>query len=541
MPHIHIRLPSHRPGTALLACALFTAAVTGCGGDDDSAAVPPSPTVTVAATPTATVEATTTAPTVAPPSESPTATFTATVARPTATNAGTATVSPTATRTPRAMSTPIDPRALLGGDTTVFNSTSNAFGQPARNLPLSERTDFFVGNALFNRNWVTAPSSNTGLDGLGPVFNARSCSSCHFHDGRGRPPLDDNDGDQSLLFRLSIPGTGEQGGPLGDPAYGGQLGTRAILGVPVEGDRAISYREIPGEYGDGSVYTLREPTYALANTRFGAADPDLMISPRVAPALIGVGQLEAISEDTLRALADPDDTDEDGISGRINRVWDVRNQRVAIGRFGWKANQPTVEQQNAGAFLGDMGLTSDLFPSEDCPTPQVDCAGAPNGGAPELDPNKIDFVTFYTRMLAVPARRDVGLPETDRGETLFGDLGCGGCHVEQLTTSDSALEVLSEQIIRPYTDLLLHDMGPGLADNRPDFEASGAEWKTPPLWGIGLVETVNGHTFFLHDGRARGLAEAILWHGGEAEISKESFRMLSADDRASMIRFLESL
>jgi CxxC motif-containing protein (DUF1111 family) len=489
---------------------------------------------------TATASFAPTATSTAPPS----ATRSPTAIPPTATEPPpTTTPTPTATEPvpPTATPTTIDPRSFLGGETTVFDVTRNAFGQPARNLPLDERTDFFVGNAFFNRNWVTAPSSNTGLDGLGPVFNSRSCSGCHFRDGRGRPPLDEGDDDPALLLRLSVPGTDERGAPLGDPTYGGQLGQNAILGVPPEGRRAISYREIPGEYGDGEAFSLREPTYAIGDPAFGPPDPELMISPRIAPALIGVGLLEAIPDETLLAWADPDDLDGDGISGRPNFVWDVRSATAVVGRFGWKANQSTVEQQNAGAFVGDIGLTTDLFPEEDCPAPQVECSEAPNGGSPEIDQQKVDFVTFYTSMLAVPARRDVGDPETDRGEILFSDLGCASCHVEVVTTGSDAPPSLAEQSIRPYTDLLLHDMGPGLADGRPDFEATGSEWRTPPLWGIGLVETVNRHTFFLHDGRARDLAEAILWHGGEAEESKEGFRLLPREDRIALIRFLESL
>jgi CxxC motif-containing protein (DUF1111 family) len=241
-------------------------------------------------------------------------------------------------------------------------------------------------------------------------------------------------------------------------------------------------------------------------------------------------------------VAGPDDTDGDGISGRVNHVWDVEHREVRVGRFGWKANQPSLRQQNAGAFRGDIGITSDLFPEEDCPPAQAECRAAPSGGAPELDAWKLEQVTFYTRMLAVPARRDVDHPEVLRGRRLFRELRCASCHVprHETGTMPDAPE-LSGQTVFPYTDLLLHDMGPELADDRPDFEATGREWRTPPLWGLGLVRTVNRHTRFLHDGRARSLEEAILWHGGEAEHSRERFRDLSAPERAALLRFLESL
>ncbi|HSD11302.1 MAG TPA: di-heme oxidoredictase family protein [Candidatus Binatia bacterium] len=448
--------------------------------------------------------------------------------------------SPTSTPSPPATPDPRDP--LSGGETTVFNATTNAFGQPARNLPLERRTDFFVGNALFNRNWVTAPASTDGSDGLGPVFNARSCSACHFHDGRGRPPADAGEPMVSLLIRLSVPGIDDDGGPLPDPTYGGQLGPRAILGVPPEGRAVVSYEETAGTFGDGDPYALRNPRYDLLDLAFGAPHPDLALSPRVAPFLIGLGLLSAIDEETILALADDDDADGDGVSGRPNRVWNRRLGETVLGRFGWKANQPTLEQQNAGAFLGDIGITSALFPDPDCPAPQVECRNAPSGGEPEVDDLKLDRITFYTHLLAVPARRDVDDPGVRRGERLFTSIGCAACHVATLTTGElEGYPELSRQTIHPYTDLLLHDMGEGLADHRPDHAADGFEWRTAPLWGIGLVETVNQHSFFLHDGRARDLTEAILWHGGEGEESRELFRSLAASDREALIRFMESL
>ncbi len=515
----------------LLLVAGLVLCVSGCSDDERDVYV----TATPAATATPSSSATAAAPTVTEPpataTSSPTATATATEPVPTATATETEVV---ATATPL-----VGP--LLGGETTVFDDTRNAFGQPARNLPLDQRTDFFVGNSFFNRNWVTAPSSNTGLDGLGPVFNARSCSACHFRDGRGRPPVEEGEDALSLLLRLSVPGMDSTGGPLGDAAYGGQLGPQSVLGVPAEGRLSIEYEEMPGQFADGTPYSLRAPTYVVEDLAFGPLDPEIMTSPRVGPFLIGLGLLEAVPEETILALADPEDADGDGISGSPNYVWDVRLGASALGRFGWKANQPTVEQQNAGAFLGDIGLTTSLFPEEDCPDVQSECRAAPNGGAPELDDDKLAFVTFYSTLLAVPARRDFDDPIARRGEVVFDDIGCASCHLPRLETGDHRFSELADQVIHPYTDLLLHDMGPGLADGRPDFLASGNEWRTAPLWGIGLVETVNRHTLFLHDGRARDLTEAILWHGGEAGASAEAFRQLPVADRDALIVFLESL
>ena len=431
--------------------------------------------------------------------------------------------------------------ALSGGAATVFATTRQAFGQPLPHLTADQETRFFVGNSFFNRNWVSAPSSTTARDGLGPLFNARSCSACHLHDGRGQPPAPGEDM-LSMLVRLSIPGQDVERGVVPEPIYGDQLNGLAVHGVPPEGRVLVSYEEIAGTFADGEPYSLRKPTYTFADLNYGPMHPDTLASPRVAPAMVGLGLLEAVPEQTLMDLADPGDTDGDGISGRVNRVWDKRRQRTVPGRFGWKANQPTVAQQVAGAFLGDIGITSPLFPHDNCPSTALACRQARNGGSPELSENLFGHVVFYSRTLAVPARRNPRQPAVRRGRQLFDAAQCGACHIPTLRTGVvPGLPDLSEQVIHPYTDLLLHDMGAGLADGRPDFEATGSEWRTPPLWGIGLVETVNRHTYFLHDGRARGLAEAILWHGGEAEVSKEYFRRLPAADREALLQFLRSL
>jgi CxxC motif-containing protein (DUF1111 family) len=431
---------------------------------------------------------------------------------------------------------------LSGGATTVFDTTVNAFGQPADNVAAADRPDFFTGNALFNRNWVTAPSSTVGSDGLGPIFNAASCSGCHFKDGRGRPPIPPEQSFESLLVRLSVPGEDAVAGAVAEPRYGLQLGDRAVLGVAPEGRPRLTWEERSGTYGDGAPYSLRAPRLDLDDLAYGPLAPDVRTSLRVAPAVFGLGLLAAIDEDTMLARADPDDADGDGISGRPNVVWDIKRAGPAVGRFGWKANEPTIEQQGAGAFRGDIGITSPLFPDEDCTAVETDCAAAPNGGEPEIDQLKLDFVTFYMTLLAVPARRDVDDPVVEQGAALFTTAGCDACHASTVVTGElPGFPAVSYQTIHPFTDLLLHDMGPDLADGRTDFLASGSEWRTPPLWGIGLFPIVSEHTLLLHDGRARGLAEAILWHGGEATTAREAFRTMSADQRAALLRFLESL
>ena len=430
-----------------------------------------------------------------------------------------------------------DPK--LGGDTTAFSDGANAFELSARNLPNDIRRTFEVGDSFFNQNWVTAPASTEARDGLGPTHNALSCSSCHSHDGRGKPPDHPDDPERGLLLRLSIPGPN---GPMDEPRYGGQLQDRAILGVPGEGRIVIDYIEAPGAYPDGTPFSLRQPTYRMEDLAYGPMSPNVMVSPRVAPATIGLGLLEAIPEASILALADPEDANGDGISGRPNYVEDVRTGETALGRFGWKANQPTIEQQSAGAFLGDIGITSSLFPNENCPEVQELCRQAPNGGTPEVSDERLEKVTIYTQTLAVPAMRNVDDERVKEGAQLFVQTQCAACHTSRFETGDThPLEPLHNQVIFPYTDLLLHDMGEGLADNRPDGEATGREWRTPPLWGIGLVDTVNKHTMFLHDGRARSIEEAILWHGGEAEQSRDRFMSLTKEERDALIRFLESI
>ena len=430
-----------------------------------------------------------------------------------------------------------------GGDTTVFDRSANAFSLSARNMSFDRRQRFVVGNSFFNKNWVIAPSSTASRDGLGPTFNARSCSTCHFKDGRGRPP---EPGEEfiGLLLRLGVPGTDEHGGPLGAGPYGDQLQTQSIADVEVEGVPRVTYVEQPGSFADGEPYSLRVPTYRIDAPAHGPLPADLQVSPRVAPAMIGMGLLAAIPEADLLARADPDDRDGDGISGKPNYVWDVEAGAPALGRFGWKANQPTVLQQTAAAFLGDIGVTSSMFVDQNCPEGQTTCGAAKHGGTDveaEIGDDLLADVTLYASTLAVPARREPDDPEVLRGKRLFAAIGCADCHTPRHVTGAADDPEVADQTIFPFTDLLLHDMGPALADGRPDFAATGSEWRTPPLWGLGLVETVNGHTTLLHDGRARSLLEAALWHGGEAEAARDQLLALPRDDRAALVRFLESL
>jgi CxxC motif-containing protein (DUF1111 family) len=306
--------------------------------------------------------------------------------------------------------------------------------------------------------------------------------------------------------------------------------------VPAEGTPSVTYTEEPGAYGDGEAYSLRAPSYAIGDLGFGPLGAGVMLSPRVAPELVGSGLLQAIPEETLRAFAAQN-------GGRLNMVWDSARATTAVGRFGWKANQPTVAQQIFGAFRGDIGISSALYPGKNCPTPQTACAAAPPSmSQPNLGALEGNAMVVHGMAMAVPAARGLDTGEVQRGEALFTQAGCASCHISKTTTGVvDGYPALSNQTIRPFTDLLLHDMGPGLADGRPDYLAGGSDWRTPPLWSLGLLPAVNGHQFLLHDGRARGFAEAILWHGGEGEAAKEAFRTLSKSDRDALVSFLQAL
>ncbi|MCC6919441.1 MAG: c-type cytochrome [Alphaproteobacteria bacterium] len=435
--------------------------------------------------------------------------------------------------------------AKLGGDTTRLIASAGSFTFLIENAAPGRARVFSFGNRIFNTNWVQAPASVKAFDGLGPVFNRVSCAGCHTFDGRGRPPETEGGPMDSILVRLSVPGEGPHGGPKPHPAYGDQLNELAIQGVKPEGKTTIRYTEIPGTFGDGEPYTLRKPALSFTELAYGSLDGALT-SLRVAPQIIGMGLLESVPDATLEELADPDDEDGDGISGRVNPVWsEAAGGAVRIGRFGWKANAASLEDQSANAALGDIGLTTPLHRYQNCTEAAVDCAAAyaqPASDGPEISVPFFAKLLFYTRAIAVPKQRNERDAEVVRGQAAFRAAGCADCHMPTLKTGAIAVEPeLANQTFHPFTDLLLHDMGEGLADGRPDYAASESEWRTPPLWGLGLIHEVNGHTLLLHDGRARGFAEAILWHGGEGEAAKERFRTMPKDERQALIAFLESL
>lgn len=445
-----------------------------------------------------------------------------------------------------------------GAATSTAIVNRDAFSHFSQNISFADEERFKLGNALFRKLWVSSPSSTLASDGLGPLFNARSCQSCHIKDGRGNPPGPAGEKATSMFLRLSVlPQTDAEREKIANrdwtsvphPIYGGQLQNRGVPGTPAEGDMGITYVEEIVELADGTEISLRAPTYTFVDPAYGDPGDEILLSPRIAPQMIGLGLVEQIHPADIVANADPEDMDDDGISGRPNWVRDPQSGEIVLGRFGLKATNPSIRAQSAGAFAGDIGISSPDAPHHagDCTINQPDCLAAPNGvqanlGDTEAPDPVLELVTFYSQNLAVPLRRDVSDPEVLRGKQLFYETGCASCHKPKFVTRRDAPESpFAFQLIWPYSDFLLHDMGEGLADNRPDGDATGVEWRTPPLWGIGLTLTVSGHTQFLHDGRARNLLEAILWHGGEAETAKNEVMMMSADERQSLINFLESL
>ena len=406
-----------------------------------------------------------------------------------------------------------------GGDTTVDDRTSRAYSRPAANLDAAARAAHLDGDARFEATFVRGPAPVNA--GLGPLYNHAACVACHGGDGRGLPQF--GGGGSQALVRVSLADGAPElpGAPVPVPGLGGQLQDHAVFGTDPEVTIALAWVEQPGHYGDGTPYTLRAPALTVRDASGAPLPPTVMTSLRQAPPVFGLGLLEAIPDDDLRAAADPDDADGDGVSGRVNTVWDVDAGVTRVGRFGHKAGNPSLVQQAAAAYANDMGVASRRF-----------------GGAAELDDDAVAATAFYTATLGVPARAP---GDVAAGEARFTAFGCAACHTPVQRTAAAPIPALADQTFAPYTDLLLHDLGDGLADGRPEFAADGREWRTPPLWGLGLVATVTPGASYLHDGRARTVAEAILWHDGEARAAREAFRTAPADERAALLAFLSAL
>ncbi|MEM8489407.1 MAG: di-heme oxidoredictase family protein [Pseudomonadota bacterium] len=454
--------------------------------------------------------------------------------------------------------------ALPGGSGSVRFKPFASFELPVTNLPEAQRSFFHAGKALARQPWIKAPTTTDARDGLGPLYNARSCLGCHANGGRGSVPEQSDHPLFSAVLRLSVPGGDALIlGSTPDPVYGDQFQTQSIAlshqlrgripgrdpktdpEAPPEAQLFVDWIAKPYVYPDGEARSLRYPKLRIEDLGYGELHTDARTSLRVAPPMHGLGLLEAVDQRSIDALADPHDRDGDGISGRVNRVWDFETQRTVPGRFGWKANRASLRITTAAAFQADVGISNPSFPSQPCTDYQRRCRRAPTGNNAdgyELPDELLDLTLGFVKNIGVPKARALDSQST-RGRQYFYQSGCAGCHQPSLTTAAlyGKESHLGTQQIWPYTDLLLHDMGSELADQRGDYLATGREWRTPPLWGLGLGKKVNGVTTLLHDGRARNIEEAVLWHGGEGRPSRDAFTALSKPNRDALIAFVRSL
>lgn len=445
---------------------------------------------------------------------------------------------------------------MAGGEGSVGYKPFASYSEPVANLSQDSLPDFHAGRALAHQPWVKAPTITTGRDGLGPIYNARMCLACHANGGRGKLPDAPDQPLFSTLVRLSLPGFDAKHGVIAEPTYGDQLQMQSVAlahqlrledfngEVKPEARGFVEWQTQIFTYPDGEQIELRKPKLILKQMGYGEFAEGTQIGFRNAQPLLGVGLLQAIDQKDIDRLADPEDKNQDGISGRVNQVWDFEQQTTRAGRFGWKANQPSVRQQVGAAFRNDVGITNPVFPAQPCTEAQTTCLNTPDGNDGEenleIPSNSFALVDDFTHHLAVPKARPAAADKSL--QRLFKQTGCADCHYPSFKTGElKRYPALSNQVIFPYTDLLLHDMGEGLADGRSDYLASGSEWRTAPLWGVGLSKQVNGSSDLLHDGRARNIEEAILWHGGEAETAKQAFITMPKAQRQKLIKFVESL
>ncbi len=447
-----------------------------------------------------------------------------------------------------------------GGETTVSIQPSPSLMLPASNLAAEKQPNFHAGKALAHQPWIKAPTLTDARDGLGPLYNTRTCLICHANGGRGHMPEDN----QQLLFtnflRLSLPGFDPVHGVIPEPMYGDQLQSQSTAlshqlnfksssstakGVPPEAYVYINWLNETFTYPDGEIIPLRKPEIDIRNLGYGEMHPDTLVGIRNAPPIHGVGLLAMIKQSDIDKNTDPEDTDQDGISGRINMTWDFEKNQPQPGRFGLKANKASVRFQVAAALQGDMGISNPVFPTQPCTEKQTRCNQSIHGNNKdgiEIPEKLLTLIVNFNMSIGVPERRKPDHPVVLKGRALFYQSECSACHTPNYITGNSVeFPHLSEQNIWPYTDLLIHDMGEGLADGRPDYLATGSEWRTSPLWSVGLSQAVNGSKNFLHDGRARNIEEAILWHGGEAEHSKNLFTQLNKNQRQALMSFVRSL
>lgn len=450
------------------------------------------------------------------------------------------------------------PAALAGGGAMAPVEPNAVYLQPMAGLSSDEMRQFRAGETMFRTIWLIFPAMPVQNNwqymrprggyawGLGPTYIANACVACHVQAGRGKSIERSNSTVFQQLLRVSLPGEDKHGGPLPHPHYGGQLQVFDVISADRqqvrqgEADVFVDWQSESIRLPDGEQVELRRPKVRVESLSFGPLGDNVLTSLRNAPSIFGLGYLESVTEADILQIAAAQKAM--GLNGRPNYVRDDVNDRQTLGRFGWKANQPSVRQQIAAAFLNDMGITSSLYPKQNCPSVQTYCKAAPPGDNVELFADEYDDLSFWALTLDAPPRRDRDHANVQRGEKLFEQARCAQCHQPQLKTgANAAFRALANRVFYPYTDLLVHDMGDGLADGRPDFKAGARDWRTAPLWGIGLSRQVNGSTHLLHDGRARNVTEAILWHGGEAQAARDTFAGFTRSDREALVAFVNSL
>ncbi len=418
----------------------------------------------------------------------------------------------------------------------------NSIVKPIKSLNNYDMDRFILGRSFFRIPWVESPSATTARDGLGPLFNANTCISCHFLNGRGVLYTKNNELSRSLVVRLSISSNNSnlhqeesyKNGFVKEPVYGAQLAINSIYGVKYEGKPSLEFNNVKVTFFDGEEAILLKPKYSLKELNYGKLNKNAIISFRLAPTLMGMGLIELISDEAILANEDIEDKNNDGISGKANRVYSVLTKKIELGRYSWKASSATVLEQIAKALHNDMGLTTFLYSYENCTKKQKKCNEA-------IVTNKYQFDVTEDRLKAIEyylTHLKIYKPTEDKnfkkGLKLFRSIGCASCHITSFETK------IGE--IRPYSDFLLHDMGEELADGRVEFQATGNEFRTAPLWGLALHEKINNEKpRLLHDGRARSFQEAILWHGGEATSAKLNYMNLSKEKREKLIKFLGTL
>ena len=432
---------------------------------------------------------------------------------------------------------------------TTSTKTNKVFMKQIAGLNDEEQDKFMLGRSFFTIPWVEAPSATTARDGLGPLFNSNTCVNCHPNNAIGSVYNKNNNISRNYVTRLSIPSNGsfehkkmlKYNGFIEEPLYGEQISINGVPGVPYEAKSIIKYESVPIFYLDGEKVVLKKPLqgveYQLADLQYGEISHNVSITNRLAPALVGLGLLEQISDEQILKNEDITDKDNDGISGKANIVYSVEHKDFRVGRYTKKASAPSVIHQSAAAAFNDMSLTNIYFQKENCTSSQKECLEAPKGDDVmgkktfDLPKMRLDAIAFYLKNLKIPYSK---ITEFE-GEILFNDVGCVKCHTASFTLE-------SGYQIKPFSDLLLHDMGEALSDGRVEFKANANEWRTAPLWGIGKYKLATGKSpELLHDGRAKTIEEAILWHGGEAQKIKETFMNLSKTQRVSLIKYIEEL